>query len=549
MFEKKLDTDPYLDRLEASDPDLYHEILLEFLKRPETRVAITRHEKTPSEILKIIASDNGALWSAILSHPNCPPELIQQKLKEGAEDDLLSICQNNTIDESIIRTLASSSYSPVLTWVCRRPDCPPDILENVFKVCEEQWDSALKRMREESEANNNINVIYGDDVFGGMDEFGMYYEVDEYLLEAIASNPNTPEQVFKKMLTMELNTKWLSDASLGSTLVSNPSVSAEDRAFLNLQGFTRIEDTSIRVDSMIEHYGLPSSRAFEYAKFPSKYLEALNELGHPSALLHPNLKIVDQKYDFNEFVGGWIKYETIYRTLWPELTERKDIYFWYSRSSYDGDNFYFSTPGLELEHEFSRGSYTYNSLSYPFIDRAWAETVEDMDLEMSNENFSYRDVEELFDYSDEDEQYDLILAAIVSKNSWSGEVTNYSSSEPDKKQSVNAQYTLTTKGEEFVCEWAESFFQDDREMKINIIPEKALPYSWNAMPMEKKEKITEIIIQGFNAKVDTKYQFAEHFLICIALHPGTPASIKEMLKPLDSKMLSQALAVSPRKED
>jgi len=549
MFEKKLDTDPYLDRLEASDPDLYHEILLEFLKRPETRVAITRHEKTPSEILKIIASDNGALWSAILSHPNCPPELIQQKLKEGAEDDLLSICQNNTIDESTIRTLASSSYSPVLTWVCRRPDCPPDILENVFKVCEEQWESAVKRMQDESEANKDVDVIYGDDVFDGLDDYAMYYEIDDYLLEAIASNPNTPQQVFSKMMKMELHKKWFSDGTLGSTLLSNPSVSAEDRAFINLQGITKHEDTSNHVDSMIKHYGLPTSKAFEYSKFPSKYLEALNELGHPSGLLHPNLKIVDQRYDFNEFVDGWVKYETIYRTLWPELTERKDIYFWYSRSSYDGDNFYFSTPGLELEHEFSRGSYTYNSMSYPFIDRAWAVTVEDMDLEMSNENFSYRDVEELFDYSDEGEQYDLILAAIVSKNSWSGEVTTYSSSEPDKKATVSAQYTLTTKGEKFVCEWAESFFEDDREMKINVIPEKALPYSWNAMPMEKKEKITEIIIQGFNAKVDTKYQFAEHFLICIALHPGTPASIKEMLKPLDSKMLSQALAVSPRKED
>jgi hypothetical protein len=549
MFDKKLDTDPYLDRLEASDRALYREILLEFLKRPETKAAITRHERTPSEILQIIAKENGAPWSVILSHPNCPPDLIKQRLKKGDEDELISIAQNCSIDESLIKDLAKSTYPTVLTWLCRRPDCSADTLQSIFTICEEQWNNALKRMREESEANNNINVIYGDDVFGGMDEYGMYHEVDEYLLEAIASNPNTPKQVFKKMLNMELHKKWFSDGTLGSTLLSNPSVSAEDRAFLNLQGFSRIEDTSIRVSSMIEHYGLPTSQAFQYSKFPAKYLEALNELGHPSGLLHPNLKIVDQEYDFNEFVDSWIKYETIYRTLWPELTERKDIYFWYSRSSYDGDNFFFSTPGLELEHEFSRGSYTYNSMSYPFIDRAWAVTVEDMDLEMSNENFSYRDVEELFDYSDEGEQYDLILAAIVSKNSWSGEVTTYSSSEPDKKTTVSAQYTLTTKGEKFVCEWAESFFEDDREMKINVIPEKALPYSWNAMPREKKEKINEIIIQGFNAKVDTKYQFAEHFLICIALHPGTPTSIKEMLKPLDSKMLSQALAVSPRKED
>jgi len=545
MFEKKLDTDPYLDRLEASDPDLYSEILLEFLKRPETKEAITRHEKTPSEILKIIAKDNGAPWSEILSHPNCPPDLIKQRLKKGDEDDLISIAKNCSIDESLIRDLAKSTYSPVLTWVCRRPDCPADLLESIFTVCEEQWESAIMRIQDEAETNKDVNIVYGEDVFGGIDEYGMYHEVDDYLLEAIASNPNTPQQVFKKMMTMELHIKWIGDGSLGSTLVSNPSVSAEDRAFLNLQGFTRIVDTSIRVSSMIEHYGLPTSQAFQYSKFPSKYLEALNELGHPSGLLYPNLDIVDQEYDFNEFVDSWIKHETIYRTLWPELTERKDIFFWYLRSSYDGDNFYFSIPGVELEHEFSRGSYTYNSMTYPFIDRPWAETIETMDIEMSHENFSYRDVEELFDYSDEGEQYDLILAAIVSKNSWSGEVTTYSSNQPDKQATVSAQYTLTNKGEEFVCEWAESFFEDDREMKIKIIPEKALPYSWNGLPIEKKEKITEIIIQGFNAKVDTKYQFAEHFLICIALHPGTPASIKKSLKALDSKMISQALVVSP----
>ena len=105
-------------------------------------------------------------------------------------------------------------------------------------------------------------------------------------------------------------------------------------------------------------------------------------------------------------------------------------------------------------------------------------------------------------------------------------------------------YTLTKKGEEFVCEWAESFFEDDRDMKINIIPEKALPYSWKAMPTEKKNQITQIILEGFNQKIDTKYQYAEHFLTCIALHPDTPESIKDVLKTVDSKVVSQALSVS-----
>jgi len=353
-------------------------------------------------------------------------------------------------------------------------------------------------------------------------------------LEAIASNPNTPQQVFSKMMKMDVHKKWISNGSLGSTLLSNPSVLSEDKAYLTLQGITKVEENSNIIVSMIEHYGLPSSQAFEFSKFPSKFLEALNELGHPSGLLHPAQRIVNQKYSFNECLNGWIKYETIYRTLWPELSARKDIHFWYMRSSYDGDNFYFSIPGVEFEHEFSRGSYTYNSMSYPFIDRPWAETIETMDIDMSHENFSYRDVEELFDYSDEGEQYDLILAAIISKNAWTHEV-------------ASPQYSLTKMGEEFVCDWAESFFEDDRDMKVRIIPEKALPYSWRAMPDEKKNLITNIIIDGFNQKSDGKYQYAEHFLTCIALNPDTPASINEVLKTVGSKVVQQAIAVSTLK--
>lgn len=544
MYEKKLDTDPYLDLLAESNPELYEEILLEFLKRPETMVALTRHQKTPVDILRKIADSNGSLVGNILSNPNCPPEIISASLKSGKDDELLSISQNSAIDESVIRQLAKSSYSPVLTWVSRRPDCPPDVLESFFAVCEEQWTNATKRIEEEAAADSSANVIYGDDIFAEPDDFSIYYEIDDYLLEAIASNPNTPSQVFSKMMKMDVQKKWMSDGSLGSTLLSNPSVSAEDKAYLTLQGISRAKEDLNVISSMIEHYGLPTSQAFEYSKFPTKFLVALNEIGHPSGLLHPELKIADKGYDFNKCIDGWIKYETIYRTFWPELTARSDVYFWYTRSSYDGDHFYFSIPGVEFEHDFSRGSYTYNSMTYAFIDRPWAETIETMDLEMSHENFSYRDIEELFDYGDEEDQNDLILAAIISKNAWSGEETHWSSGGVQKKVTVSAQYTLTKKGEEFVCQSAESFFEEDREMKVKIHPEKALPYSWKAMPLEKKTQITKIILEGFKQKVDTKYQYAEHFLTCIALHPDTPMSVRDLLKTVDSKVVKQALSVS-----
>ncbi len=546
MFEKKLDTDPYLDKLQAKDPILYHELLVEMLKWPDTKQSLTRHGNTPSEILKEILIEehkSTPYWvTGILSHPNCPPEVISQKLKNGTDDELLAICQNNTIEEAAIRTLARSEYSPIWSWICRRPDCPTDLLEELFSICERQWEEDLKRNSQQPELNNDAAI---DDDFDNFfqDDFILYSQVDEHLMEAIASNPNTPQSVFKKMMSMNLKMEWMSEGCLGSTLLQNPSVTEEDKVFLSLQGFTIVDLAGQFVTSMIEHYGLPTSQAFEITRFPTKYLEALNEIGHPSSLLHPGLKYVDREYDFNSAVNGWIKHETIYRTLWPELTERDDIYFWYLRSSYDGDQFYFSIPGIEFEHEFSRGSYTYNSMSYPFVDRPWVETDETMDIEMSYENFSNRDIEELFDYSDEGEQYDLILAAILSQNSWAGEVTQWSSGGVEKKITITPQFSLTSKGEKFVCEWAESFFEDDREMKVSVFPEKALPYSWKALSSEKKEKITQVIIQGYNSKTDMKYQYAEHFLTCIALHKATPDSIIELLKSVESKIVSQALSV------
>jgi hypothetical protein len=533
MYEKKLDTDPYLDKLAESYPELYEEILVEFLKRPETRVAISRHEKTPPEILRTIASDIGAPWESILSNPNCPIEIIEKKLKSGEDDALIYITQNCAIDESTIRSIAKSSYSPVLTWVSRRPDCPPDVLEGLFKLYEEQWNNLRKRVSQETTSDDS-GTITDDFLLDGSEDYWLEYdtELDDALLEAIAGNPNTPQHVFKKMMTMEVKRKRYDDTSLGSTLMNNPSVSAEDKAFLSLQGISETKDNLNVISSMISHYGLPTSHAFEYSKFPLKFLEALNELGHPSGLLHPRLRIIpNQKYDFNELVDSWIKYETIYRTLWPELKEREDVNFLYWRSSYNGDNFFFSCKGVDFEHFFDRYSQDYNSMGFPFNERPWAETVETMDIEMSNENFWERDILDLFEYGEDGEQYDLILAAVVSKSSWVKEVES-------------PEFTLTKKGEAFVCENAESFFVDDRSVKVEVLPEKALPYSWKAIPLEKKIQITRVIIEGFNKKVDTKYQFAEHFLTCIALNPATPEEIRKELAAVDSKLVSQALAVS-----
>ena len=55
---------------------------------------------------------------------------------------------------------------------------------------------------------------------------------------------------------------------------------------------------------------------------------------------------------------------------------------------------------------------------------------------------------------------------------------------------------------------------------------------------------TSPIIDGYKEKVDEKYQYAEHFLACIALNLSTPPEIKALLEKVDSKIVKQALAVA-----
>jgi hypothetical protein len=103
---------------------------------------------------------------------------------------------------------------------------------------------------------------------------------------------------------------------------------------------------------------------------------------------------------------------------------------------------------------------------------------------------------------------------------------------------------LTEKGREFLTSEGSNWFDDDVEYHVRIHSKKALPYSWKKLSKEKQLLIAKVIIDGFNEKVDGKYQFAEHFLVCIALLPNTSSEVRTLVETVDSVVVRQALAIS-----
>ena len=103
MFEKKIETDPYLDKLEAKDSVLYEELLLECLKHPLTSSAIARHGTTPKSILARLIQGTSVPWNDLFVHPNCPEDMLNQKLSSTNDWDRISISQNPVQDYEMSR--------------------------------------------------------------------------------------------------------------------------------------------------------------------------------------------------------------------------------------------------------------------------------------------------------------------------------------------------------------------------------------------------------------------------------------------------------------
>lgn len=505
MSKATLPSDPFLNRIEDEDPKLYLDILYSLIKYKVANKSIARHGRTPREVLSAMLKDSDPPVYEILQHPNCPREVLEANLLSQDSINLISLASNPILNQSQIEILAKGDDVAVKMHLSRRSDLSEGVIRELFEWAKkesreetEQWSSIAENTDEE--ATQKTSWFYG-----------------------IAKNPDTPRDIIEALLKFDLKAEDYDGTTLGQVLMSNPALSDEDRALLSINGIPPKKSESHDVN-MLEHEGLPSSRAFEIRDFPIQFIQELAKAGHPFALFHPDLPLREFPTSFNDYLDHFIKSEIIYRTLWPELINRGDTKFFYLRSSYDGDALYFYVPGLTLEHNFMRGELTYNSMSFPFIDREWVEVNEEIDVDDVVELFNNRTTfDGCINY---DDTADCLLAFSISHAVSSNEAE------------------LTERGREFLQSEGSTYFDDDVDYHARILPEKALPYSWKRLSEEKRIAITKMLIEGFNEKVDTKYQFAEHFLVCIALLPSTSDATLSLLEKVDSLTVREALNIS-----
>lgn len=84
-------------------------------------------------------------------------------------------------------------------------------------------------------------------------------------------------------------------------------------------------------------------------------------------------------------------------------------------------------------------------------------------------------------------------------------------------------------------------YPEETEYLIEIDVEFPENLSWQTLQQEKKEQLLSLLITGMESTDPDLSADSEHFLACMALHPGTGQILRDRLKSIDSSLISDVL--------
>ncbi|MEQ9450500.1 MAG: hypothetical protein RJQ07_02850 [Pseudomonadales bacterium] len=120
-------------RIEAlANNSLSIESIDELMNHVDSRRALARSNRTPTELLKRLANDEDLLVRQnVARNPNCPPQI----LKLLAEDKSLASCvaQNGNCPKNLLQDLAKEGDQAVLETLAANPICPGPLLKRLAK--------------------------------------------------------------------------------------------------------------------------------------------------------------------------------------------------------------------------------------------------------------------------------------------------------------------------------------------------------------------------------------------------------------------------------
>jgi len=440
-----------------------------------------------------------------------------------SEDAAAGIAALDFLPEEVMRELAGHDSTEVRRALARNHACSPEVLARLA-VDRDEWVrySAVRNPRASDQDRVAFALVSSPSEVERAS--GPKVEVPP------EKDPSSPLEVLRQIAEEELQKDGVDrDLRLRSALGANPALPQDlvDR-LVEAAGY-RWEWQSLWGRG---HWMWPSTHAFLSERAPEWLIAVLARHGHPAGLLHRGVTAVPSQLDPAGALRDLINSELLVRALWRELAlaDVVDLVYW--NDSSEGDQFFPRANGLELMGSHTAGQFIIGGYS---SSREWLSTSDSLEdyavFRLAAGGFE----DWFFDIDEDFDEASLELFAL-SGVAWISEM-GY------------APIRWTPVGQGAVDGPLRNAMLDrsdpeDYDTKVTVGASRLPAIGYAAASNDQKVWLTDLIRHSRKDPMTKTWGLADHFLMCIALHPATPRSIRDQLLMDSSSSVREAARIA-----
>lgn len=491
--------DPILERIATADPQEFERCVIAISQlTTAAALGLTNFVALPEATISTLAEHgNPDVRSGIAGHPSCPTDVLRQLARDPNSDVRRSVAANQSSPNDLLLALASDEDE----WVR-------------FEVG--------RNAQATDEAKAAFVLASTPEMVARAQEARPFQYPEE--------DPTLPESELRRMTEAALDDPHGMRAR--SHLANNPSLPEDLVPGLVKAAGHRWEWRSLwgrnRPDQL-----WPSTHAFLVADAPQWLLEVLGRFGHPAALLFPGIEVQPPSVEPWLALRDLINSELLVRALWRELALDGVATLVYWNDTVEGDQFFPHIEGLNLMDGHTAAQFLIGGYSDA---REWIRTEDAL------EKWSVlRLASNLFGDDWLDDQIEEFNADSLALFGLAGAAFAQDMNHVPIRWTDAGESAIDGELRDFIEEFAE---RDDMDTKVTVVESRLPGIGYADTSDAQKMWLTELLRQARSNVMVSTWGLSDHFLMCIALHPATPPSIREQLLADPSETVREAARVS-----
>lgn len=496
-------SDPILERIAATDPQEFERCVMAISQlSTDAALGLTNFVALPEVAIGALAQHSSPdVRSGIAGHPSCPPTILRQLAGDPESGVRRSVAANHSSPGDLLLALATDEDEWVRFEVGRNAVASEEAKAAFVLASTPEMVTRAREARSFQYAEEDPNLSGSE--LRGMAEVALEDPNGMRARSNLAGNPSLPEDLVPRLVE-RAGHRWEWRSLWGRGL---------------LAGY---------------HQGSlwPSTQAFLVAEAPQWLLEVLGRYGHPAALLCTGIEAQPPDVEPWLALRDLMNSELLVRALWRELALAGAVTLVYWNDTVEGDQFFPQADGLHLMEGHTAAAFLAGGYS---ASREWIQTDDILETYAVKRRAASLFEDWLDSETDEFSEESLALFALAGV-AWAEDM-----------KTVPVRWTDAGElaVEEELYAYIEDFADaDDMDTTVTVVESRLPGIGYADTSDAQKMWLTELLRQARSNVMVSTWGLSDHFLMCIALHPATPQSIRDQLLMDPSETVRQAARIA-----